>query len=155
MPYFEPGAQLVLPGTYTVDTLPTAGAGNYGLLAKVTDLFGLKQAYVICQLYNGSYFWEPTGSSPAVTMSGNQDITFSPLKMPSVLTLDGTLTGNRTITMQTANAYPGMRFAAKFVGGLGIFGISLSGLNTGLLSLLLNTEVEAVYDASGVWKRLN
>lgn len=154
-PYFEPVAPITLPGVFTVDTLPTASVDNYGLFAKVSDLFGSKQGYVMCQKYGTTYAWEPTGGSPAVTMSGNQDVVFQPLKMPSIVTMDGTLTANRTITMQTANAYPGMRFEVKFVGGLGVFGLSISGLTGGLLNVLLNQEVVAVYDASGVWKRIN
>lgn len=151
----NPPENISLPGIFTVDTLPTASEDNYGMLAKVSDLFGQKRGYVMCQRYGSTYAWEPPGDSPAITMSGNQDITFLPLKMPSILILDGTLTANRTITMATQNAYPGMKFEVKFGGGLALFGISLSGLVTGPLSLLLNQQILAVFDASGAWKRLN
>ena len=150
-----PPEAVTLPGVFTVDTLPTPSESNYGMLAKVSDLFGQKRGYVMCQRYASTYAWEPPGDSPAVTMSGNQDITFLPLKMPSIIILDGTLTANRSLNLTTDKAYPGMKFEVKFVGGLGLFGLNLTGLLSGPLSLLLNQQILAVFDASGSWKRLN
>lgn len=140
---------IILPGTWTVDTLPTPDASNLGNYARVSDLFGSKTDLVLCSLSGGAYFWQPVRPFWPQTVSGDQAMTLTPLKNGSLLRLTGTLTANRVITLSKTNAWPGAQFEFAFDGALGIFGLTIAGLDLGAtLSLVLGGRRRVYYDGA-------
>lgn len=147
----------ILPGTYTVDTLPPA-ADNMDFYATVTDLFGSKRDKVLASQVDGVAFWQPVRPvfAKAMTLSGN--VTLTALKSPSVLFVKGSgtagvLTGNVNITLSPTLAYPGASFEIRMDGTLGLFGLNLLGLNIGTpLAILAGGTRRVFYDQDG-WKQ--
>ncbi len=155
--YFEPSLPFpILTGTYTVAAaqgtaggLPIPDASMVGKYARVSDLFGEKTDLVLCSVYGSSYFWQPVRPFWARTMAGNASMTLSPLKTPSLIRLTGTLTANRTLTLDTTNAWPGCEFEVAFDGGLGIFGLTIAGLDLGAtLAVLAGGRRRVVFDGT-------
>lgn len=140
---------VIMPGTYTVDTLPAPNASNLGSYARVSDLFGSKTDLVLCSLSSGTYFWQPVRAFWPQTMSGDQTMTVTPLKNGSLLRLTGTLTASRTITLSKTNAWPGAQFEFAFDGALGIYSLTVAGLDLGAtLSLVLGGRRRVYYDGA-------
>jgi len=146
---------VIIPGEYTVATLPTPDSSMVDRYARVTDLFGDKRDLVLCSQVGGNYFWQPIRPTYAKSMSGNQSMTLTALKNPSVLFLTGTLSANRTLTLSTDLAYPGATFEIAMEGTLGLFGLNIAGLDGGsLLSLLFGGRRRVFFDgSSNSWKQ--
>ncbi|KQP36138.1 hypothetical protein [Pseudorhodoferax sp. Leaf274] len=145
-PYTGP---VILPGTYTVDTLPTASTDNLGSYARVSDLFGSKTDLLLCSMAGGSYFWQPVRPFWPGSMSANQNATLLPLKTPSIIRLDNTLTANRTLTLSPALAWPGCQFEIQMTGTLNLFSLTIAGLALGAtLSILLGGTRRVYFDGS-------
>lgn len=138
-----------LSGIFTIDTLPAPSSDMVGYYARVTDLFGEKTDLVLCSSYGSSYFWQPVRPQWARSLSGNQSMTLSALKSPSLLRLTGTLTAARTVTLDPTGAYPGLQYDLAFDGTLGIYGLTVVGLDLGAtLALLAGGRRRIVYDGS-------
>ena len=147
-PYTGP---VILPGIYTVDTLPAASVGNIGNYARVSDLFGDKSDLVLCSLSGAIYFWQPVRPfwPNQGVISADQNITLLPLKTPSILRISGSLSANRTLTLSPSLAWPGCQFEVQMDGTLGIFGLTVVGLALGAtVALLLNGNRRFYYDGS-------
>jgi hypothetical protein len=144
----------VLPATYTVATLPAPALAMVGLYARVTDLFGEKTDLVLCSVANGVYFWQPVRPIYAKSLAADANQTLIALQHPSVIYLTGGLTASRTITFSTANAWPGASFELAMAGTLGIYGLTLAGLDLGAtVSLLLGGRQRVFFDGStNTWK---
>lgn len=143
------GPSSILAGSYTVDTLPTPNAGMVGSYARVTDLFGEKTDLVLCSVFGTTYFWQPVRPQWARSIAGNQNLTLTPMKAASILRITGTMTASRTYTFDTTLAWPGAQFKIAFDGTLGLFGVTLAGLDLGAtLSLLLGGRRRAIFDGA-------
>ena len=145
-----PGAQ-ILQGLFQVATLPTPDASLVGTYARVSDLFGDKTDLVLCMAYAGPvYRWQPVRPQWAKTISvPGSNMTLSALSSPSILRITGTMTANRTITPDTTLAYPGHMYEIKMDGTLGLFTLTLAGLDLGAtLSLLFGATRRIVFDGS-------
>lgn len=140
---------VLMDGSYTVDTLPAPTVDNLGSYARVTDLFGEKTDLVLCSKYGSTFFWQPVRPVWAKSMSGNANMTLTPLKSPSIIRLTGTLTANRTINLDQTYVWPGCEFEIAFDGTLGIFGLNIAGLDLGAtLSLVLGGRRRVVWDGT-------
>lgn len=79
-------------------------------------------------------------------------VTVTPLVTPPVLDLTGTLLGNITPTLSSANAWIGQQQLIRARGILGIFGITLAGLvGGGTVPILTGADRLAVFTSEG-WK---
>lgn len=154
MPYFETAQSKFLPGTFTVDTLPTPNAANLSYYAIVSDLFGEKTDVVLCSKVGGQYFWQPTRPEYAGTRVANADLLLTPLKMPSILFLSGAIAAGltRTFTLDTNLVYPGASFEIANDATLGLGSIlNVSGILGGsVVSMILGGRKRFFYD--GGWK---
>ena len=138
-----------LPGLWTVATLPPPSSDLVGYYARVTDLFGEKTDLVLCSAYGSTYFWQPVRPQWARSIAGNASMSLTPLKSPSIMRITGTMTANRTYTLDTTGAWPGCEFVVKMDGTLGIFGITIAGLVLGAtLSLVLGGTRRLVFDGT-------
>lgn len=154
--FFNTAQLQLLPGTYTVAAaqgaaggLPIPDATMVGKYARVTDLFGEKTDLMLCSVYGTNYFWQPVRPFWARSMAGNASMTLSPLKTPSLLRLTGTLTAARTLTLDPTNAWPGCEFEVAFDGTLGLFGLTIAGLDLGAtLAVLAGGRRRVVFDGS-------
>lgn len=148
-------AALTLPGEFTVDTLPDP-AQNLDRYARVTDLFGVKRDLVLASKVGSLAFWQPVRPLYAAKQAVAADMTLYPLKMPSVLLLDGTvpLGTTRKITLSPERAFPGASFRFKQRSGLGTILGALQILNVNLgtpVSILTGGTQEFVYDLADGW----
>lgn len=121
----------VLPGVYTVDTLPDP-SGNIDKYARVTDLFGGKRDLVLASQTGALSYWQPVrpiyGAAP-IALSGN--MTILPLKMPSVIRFSGNIAlgVTRQVTVSTALAWPGAQTEILMTGTvLGVLNVLRTGL---------------------------
>lgn len=155
--YFEPSpASPIIPGSYSASIAQGAAGGlpipdvtMVGKYARVTDLFGEKTDLVLCSVSGGLFFWQPVRPFWARTMSGNSNMTLSPLKTPSLLRLTGSLSASRTLTLDTTYAWPGCQFEVAFDGALGLFGLTIAGLDLGgTLSLIAGGRRRMVFDGT-------
>lgn len=135
--------------------LPVAAADLVGTYARVTDLFGMKTDLLICTSYvmpsGTKYYWEPT--RPAVPnlvpVLADQNMTLRPLLSPTMMRLTGGVTGNRVITADKTNAYPGLTWEIKMEGALNLFSLTLAGLALGgVLTLLTGGSRRLVFDGT-------
>ena len=149
-------ASVVLPGEFTVDTLPPP-ALNLDRYARVTDLFGVKRDLVLASMAGPMAFWQPVRPVFSTSQAVAASMTLTPLKSPSVLHLTGNLPGNTNITLSQSLAYPGASFEIAFDGSLGLFSLNLIGLNGGgLLSLLAGGRRRVFWDlATASWKQFS
>ncbi|CAO4140730.1 hypothetical protein [Methylorubrum extorquens] len=149
-------ASVVLPGEFTVDTLPPP-ALNLDRYARVTDLFGIKRDLVLASMAGPMAFWQPVRPVFSTSRAVAGSMTLTPLKTPSVLYLTGNLPGNTSITLSQSLAYPGASFEIAFDGSLGLFSFNLIGLNGGgLLSLLAGSRRRVFWDlATASWKQFS
>ena len=149
-------ASVVLPGTFTVDTLPDPAA-NLDRYARVTDLFGDTRDLVLASKTGSLAYWKPVRPVFARTSALSADMTLMPLKSPSVMFLTGAIGVGvtRTVTLSTALAYPGAAFEIRNdMTGLG--SLKLAGLSVGgLLSLLFGGTQRFFYDAASGWKQFS
>lgn len=150
MPRNMPAVVLnILSGTFLVDTLPAAGPDMVGTYARVSDLFGEKTDLVLCSSYGSNYFWQPVRPDWARSVSSNQNVTLRPLKSPSLLRLMGTLTATRTITLDPVGAWPGLEYNLAFEGALGLYALTVVGLDLGAtMAMLAGGRRRIVYDGS-------
>lgn len=149
-------ASLVLPGDFTVDTLPDP-ALNLDRYARVTDLFGLKRDLVLASRAGPMAFWQPVRPIFATSQALTASMTLTPLKTPSVLYLTGNLPASMSLTLSSALVYPGASFEIAFDGVLGLFSLNIIGLNGGgLLSLLAGGRRRVFWDlATASWKQFS
>lgn len=148
-------SSLVLPGDFTVDTLPSPGA-NLDHYARVTDLFGVKRDLVLASKVGSLAFWQPVRPLYAAKQAVAADMTLYPLKMPSVLLLDGSvpLGTTRKITLSSERAFPGASFRFKQRSGLGSILGALQFLNVNLgtpVAIVTGGTQEFVYDLADGW----
>src|SRR5262249_14824332 len=127
-------------GTFIIDTLPTPNAGLVGKYARVTDLFGEKTDLLLCSNLGSSYYWQPVRTIYAKSASiAGANMTLTPLKSASVMFLTGTLVANRTVQLSETGVWPGCSFEIAMDGTLGLFTLTILGVNLGAgLSLLLS-----------------
>lgn len=150
------GVSSILPGDFTVDTLPDPAAfvDHY---ARVTDLFGGTRDLVLAAQTGTLAYWKPVRPIFAATAPVAADMTLQALKSPSVMFLAGTVGVGvtRTISLSTALAYPGASFEIRNdMSGLG--GLKLAGLAVGgLLSVLFGTTQRFFFDTSTGWKQFS
>jgi len=149
----------ILPGTFTVDTLPPASS-NIGKYARVADLFGGKFDLVLASSTGALTYWQPVrptyGSAPVALTS---DVTILPLKMPTVIRFTGTISlgVTRNITVSTALAWPGAQQEILMTGTiLGALNILGTGLGSALSVLTggyrkLSCEIE---NGALAWKQI-
>lgn len=149
-------ASVVLPGEFTVDTLPDPLA-NLDRYARVTDLFGMKRDLVLASKAGSLAFWQPVRPIFATSQPVTGAMTLTPLKTPSVLYLTGNLPGAVNITLSQSLAYPGASFEIAFDGSLGLFSLNLIGLYAGgVLSLLAGGRRRVFWDlATASWKQFS
>lgn len=149
-------ASVVLPGEFTVDTLPDPAA-NLDRYARVTDLFDDTRDLVLAAKTGSLTYWKPVRPVFARTSALSADMTLMPLKSPSVMFLTGAIAVGvtRTVTLSTALAYPGAAFEIRNdMTGLG--SLKLAGLSVGgLLSLLFGGTQRFFYDAASGWKQFS
>lgn len=149
-------SSLVLPGDFTVDTLPSPAA-NLDRYARVTDLFGTKRDLVLASKVGTMSFWQPVRPIFATSQAVSSSMTLTPLKTPSVLYLTGALPASTTLTLSTSFVFPGASFEIAFDGTLGLFSLNIAGLNGGgLLSLLVGGRRRVFWDlATQSWKQFS
>lgn len=148
-------SSVVLPTTYTVDTLPDPAA-NIDRYARVTDLFGNTRDLVLAAQTGGVAYWKPVRPVFAAKMPVTADMTLTALKTPSVLLLDGNvpLGTTRKITLSPTLAFPGASFRFKQRNSLGTILGALNVLNVNLgtpVSILTGGTQEFVYDLVDGW----
>lgn len=149
--------QVILPSTYTVDTLPSP-QDNLGRYATVTDLFGEKVDKVLASSYTRAgvtkYFWQPVRPDYGTSMAA-ATMNLIPLKTPSFLRLTGNLSASRTLSLSLTNAWPGARFKIKMTGLLNLNTLTLAGLDLGAtLSLLTGGTKEVMFDGAA-WQDIS
>lgn len=153
---FDLGDSLVLPGTYTIDTLPDPAA-SVGYYAIVTDLFGEKTDKVLASSSAGTAYWQPVRPIYSKTTPVAADMTLLPLKHPSVQFLTGSvgIGVTRNVTLSPALAWPGATFEIRNdMTGLGA--LKLAGLSVGgLLSLVFGTQQRFFYEQGIGWKQFS
>ncbi len=149
------GPAALLPGTFTVDTLPDA-VESLDMYARVTDLFGVKRDLVLASRVGDVAFWQPVRPVFAAKMAAAADMTLVPLKRASVLLLEGNVPigTNRKITLSNNRAFPGASFRMRQRSALGSILGTLQVLNVNLgtpVALLTGGVQEFVYDAADGW----
>lgn len=155
MPYTVDPLISILPGSFTVDTLPPASQ-NLNKYARVTDLFGSTTDLVLAAATGSAFYWKPVRPMFAAKQTVSADMTLTALKTPSVLLLDGSVPvgTTRSITLSPTLAFPGASFRLKQRNTLGsILGV-LNILNVNLstpVSLLTGGTQEFVYDIVDGW----
>jgi hypothetical protein len=155
VPYEVEPLVTVLPGSYTVDTLPNPSQ-YLNKYARVTDLFGSTTDLVLAAVTNSTYYWKPVRPVFAAKQTVSADMTLTALKSPSVLLLEGSvpLGTTRNITLSPTLAFPGASFRLKQRNTLGtILGV-LNILNVNLstpVSLITGGTQEFVYDLTDGW----
>jgi hypothetical protein len=138
----------ILPGTFTVDQLPSPEP-NLGKYARVTDLFGTKTDLVLSSKSGSLFFWQPVRPDYSASLAADQNVTLTCLKTPSFIKLTGGLTAARTFTLSTQMAYPGASFDIAMAGTLGLFGLTIAGLSLGsTLSMLANGRRRVYFDGT-------
>lgn len=148
----------VLPGEWTVDTLPDPSLylDKYAL---VTDLFGEKRDYVLASKTGTFSYWQPVRPCYDRSMVASSNMTLYPLKNGSITNLTGTISlgTTREVTLSTVNAWPGaeqeIKFTGTLAGALNILGV---GLGSGVGVLLGTYKKFSCELVSGVlqWKQL-
>jgi hypothetical protein len=121
--------------SYTIATLPAAGTA--GQMIYCSDLGGGGG-----QLVSDGTRWQRI-SAGHQTVTSDANFSLTPFGSAEEQRHTGTLTAARTITLSTANAYPGARFRVSRAGG-GAFALSVGGLK----SLTTNTWAEVIYNGS-------
>jgi len=121
---------------YTIATLPSASPA--GQLIHCSDLGGGAG-----QLNSDGTAWHRAMRGGQQTVATDANFTLTVLTNAEEQRHTGTLTANRTVTLSTANAYPGARFRLTRTGG-GAFGLSFGGLK----NLATSNWAEAIYDGS-------
>lgn len=153
---FPPTVSAILPGTYTVDTLPNA-ATNIDMYARVIDLFGGKRDLVLASQDATGAYWQPVRPSYKGNMTINSDTTLIPLKHPSILTLAGNVGVGTTRVINLGNqlVFPGAQFTirTKLTSLLGALKV-LDGISSTLYGLLLNTSYNYIYDPVNGWEQI-
>jgi len=156
MPYTAPPLSVnVLPGVFTVDTLPDPAA-SLDSYARVTDLFGSTRDLVLAAQTAGVAYWKPVRSAFAAKQAVAADMTLTTLKSPSILLLSGDvpLGTTRKITLSPNLAFPGASFRIKQRNMLGTILGALNVLNVNLgtpVSILTGGTQEFVYDMVDGW----
>lgn len=152
-----PSPSAILPGAFTVDTLPDP-ADNVDRYARVTDLFGGKRDLVLASTFNGAAFWQPVRPVFKRTMVATADVTLTSLKSPSVVFLTGALGGlgtTRKVSLSPTYAFPGACFEVRH-GMTGLGGLAVAGLAVGgLLSLVMGASNRFFFDPDDGWQQFS
>lgn len=121
----------VLPGTYTVDTLPPASE-NMSKFAFVTDL-GNGAGYCVS---DGTY-WIPPIKRQLTTVAPRASVIVDALKQPSIYLISDTINLNMSIVVDAVNLYPGYMITIRranplsaVLGLVGSLGIKVSNSGT-------------------------
>lgn len=125
----------ILPA-YTFATLPAVGA--VGAMIYCTDA-GAKGSVLV----SDGVRWTAAGDLGPRTVSSDADFTPTNLGSATTIRLTGTITANRTVTLNGTNAYKGLcyRFTRT---GAGAFNWSINGLK----NLAVNTWCDVEYDGA-------
>lgn len=138
-----------MPVATLLSTYP-ATVSYVGMYGKVTDLWGSVRTVMVCDYDGNSYYWRPQRTDYAVSnASTGGAITLTPLLQAPVQFLTAPLASNMTITPSATNAWPGAQFTITSKGALSIFGITLSGLLGGALSILAGGTRTLTYTSAG------
>lgn len=134
----------VLPGIYTIATLPPANI-NQARYAFCTDLGGGADM-VISDGTNWKHIRRglPGTFSPAATLN------VTPLMSPQTLIISGSLTIAMNVNLQVTNLYPGYELTIKRPGVLGLggsLGLTLGG-GSSLFNMLGSSWYDYVYDGT-------
>ena len=123
--------------SYTIAALPAASAAA-GQVIFCSDLGGGGG-----QLNSDGANWRRVSKGGLQTIATDAAVTLTPLTSAEQVRHTGILTADRSVTLATANAYPGASFRVTRSGG-GAFNLSIGGLKT----LATNTWCEVVHDGS-------
>lgn len=135
--YSTPAPALSI-GDYTVSTLPDASL-YAKRLAWVTDLHDTQPDYVMS---DGTRWKETNSDSASIIANGNTNLTFNPFVNAPIQIIQGTLTAQRTCTINTTLAYPGQTFTIKREAG-GLFNLVVNTIGVGL-----NSWADFVYNGT-------
>jgi hypothetical protein len=116
-------------GDYTVATLPSA-ALYPKMLAWVTDLHDGMPDYLMS---DGTRWKETNADAAAIIANGNTNLTLNPFLNAPIQIVQGTLTAQRTCTINSTNAYSGQGFTIKREAG-GLFNLVINTVGIGLNS---------------------
>lgn len=122
------GVASIIPGQFTIATLPAA-ADNTRRYAWATDLFDGQADYVLSDGVN----WKPVRPlAGRIVANANSNMTLKALQNSPTQILQGTLSLQRTLTLDDQYAYSGARFRIKREAG----GLSLMIINDLLSNIL-------------------
>lgn len=125
-------------------------ASNFGMYARVTDLYGSVDDIMRCRFDGVAYRWVPQRPNfVGVNAATGGAVSIVPLVTPPTLRLTSTLLSNMTITPTTTNAFIGMKQTVCQDGGLGIFTSIITGLIGSNITLLGNSSRVIEYGPTG------
>lgn len=154
-------ASLVLPGVFTVDTLPDP-ATCMDMYATVTDLFGSKRDKVLASKSGTRAFWQPVRPTFRGDMAFQAGTTaLGSLKVPSILKVTGTAALGQTGDFVLGpGSFPGQSQRVKrTAGGSGVFRVipqilTSNVLNLGTpLAILFGATAEWIWDFDNGWEQ--
>ena len=141
--FAPPPVNLVMPGEFTVATLPPAEE-MIRRYVWLTDLHDGQPDYVI----SDGQFWKPVRPLAARTVpNANSNMTLQVLVNSPTQILRGALTAQRTLTTNIQGAYIGARFRIKRE-ATGLFGMVLSGV-LGSPNIGVGTWADLEYTSEG------
>jgi len=156
--YFESSVGLSFVGNGQVMSVASllanypATVDRVGLYARVNDLWGGSNEVMRCTADGATFFWRPQRENYAVVNpSVGGSFTLTPLISAPVQYISGTLTSSMSFTPSAVNAWPGAQFTLVNQGALGLFGINISGLVSGILPLLAGGTRVLTF-AGGAWR---
>jgi hypothetical protein len=145
MPLFG-GNSAVLPGLYTVASLPPASSFQ-AKYAYVTDLGGGSDM-VLSDGTNWKHIRRGLmGAVPAAAA-----ISITPLLSPTIMSITGTNTASMVLTLQTANLYPGFELTIvrpTALAALTTLGIQVAGVS-GLKNILGSSWTDYQWDGTAL-----
>jgi hypothetical protein len=147
MPLFVPAGLIIIPGVFTVATLPDPTQYPKQYLW-VTDLHDGQPDYVLSDGLN----WKPVRPlASRIIANADAGMTLQALTNSPTQVLRGSLTANRTVTLSTTRAYSGAKFRIKRE-ATGLFGLVIGSLGSMGLSSWMDMEYDGtqwVQTASG------
>ncbi len=121
-------------GEFAVSALPAASA-NADKFAYATDLFGAVRDKVAAVKIGATWYWVPTRTYTKTNVPIGST-TLAALSSPTTVIFNGTLLASATLTLSTANAYPGARIEIGFDGNISVGAITVSNLLGGATTTL-------------------
>ncbi|UZJ58561.1 hypothetical protein OKW98_18460 [Pseudomonas sp. KU26590] len=147
MPLFIPAGLIIIPGVFTVASLPDPTLYPRQYLW-VTDLHDGQPDYVLSDGVN----WKPVRPLAArIIANADAAMTLQALTNSPTQVLKGALTANRPVTLSTTRAYSGAKFRIKRE-ATGLFGLVIGSLGTLAQSSWMDMEYDGaqwVQTASG------